>query len=79
MKSGNFFIRYYKLFINPLTGGKCRHIPSCSAYMGQAVAKKGFIKGSMMGAARILRCNPFSKQGFDPVKDDLKGNAKWLL
>ena len=79
MKSGNFFIQYYKQFINPVVGGKCKHIPSCSAYMVQAIAKKGYLKGSAMGAARILRCNPFSKGGFDPVKDDLKGNAKWLL
>ncbi len=47
--------------------------------MGQAIAKRGYLKGSAMGAARILRCNPFSKGGYDPVKDDLKGNAKWLL
>ena len=79
MKSGNFFIQYYKQFINPVIGSKCRHIPSCSAYMGQAIAKKGYIKGSAMGIARILRCNPFSKGGYDPIKDDLKGNAKWLL
>lgn len=79
MKSGNLFIQYYKLFVNPLIGSRCRHIPSCSAYMGQAIAKRGFVKGSLMGTARILRCTPFSKQEFDPVKDDLKGNAKWLL
>ncbi len=79
MKSGNFFIQYYKQFINPAVGGKCKHIPSCSAYMGQAIAKKGYIKGSAMGVARILRCNPFSKGGYDPVKDNLKGKAKWLL
>ncbi|MDE7349407.1 MAG: membrane protein insertion efficiency factor YidD, partial [Clostridia bacterium] len=36
MKSGNFIIQYYKQFINPVIGGKCRHIPSWSAYMGQA-------------------------------------------
>ncbi|MCX4361830.1 MAG: membrane protein insertion efficiency factor YidD [Clostridia bacterium] len=79
MKSGNFLIQYYKHFINPVIGSKCKHIPSCSAYMGQAIAKKGYIKGSTLGMIRILKCNPFSKGGFKPVKDDLKGNAKWLL
>ena len=47
--------------------------------MIQAVNKRGYFKGTAMGIARILRCNPFSQGGFDPVKDDFKGNAKWLL
>lgn len=47
--------------------------------MGQAVKKYGVVRGGAMGAFRILRCNPFSKGGYDPVKDDYKGNAKWLL
>lgn len=58
---------------------RCKYTPSCSTYMGQAVNKYGILRGSAMGAFRILRCNPFSKGGFDPVKDDYKGNAKWLL
>lgn len=79
MKSGNIFIRYYKRFINPVMPGRCKYTPSCSVYMGQAVKKYGVVRGGAMGAFRILRCNPFSKGGYDPVKDDLKGNAKWLL
>ena len=79
MKSGNIFIRYYKRFINPIMPHRCKFTPSCSAYMGQAVKKYGYLRGSAMGTLRILRCNPFSKGGFDPVKDDYKGNAKWLL
>lgn len=58
---------------------RCKFTPSCSAYMGQALKKRGYLQGSVMGTLRILRCNPFSKGGFDPVKDDYKGNAKWLL
>jgi len=79
VKSGNFFIKYYKLFINPVFPNSCRHTPSCSAYMGQAIRKKGFICGSAAGVRRLIRCNPFSQGGFDPVKDNLKGNEKWLL
>ncbi|MBD5086570.1 MAG: membrane protein insertion efficiency factor YidD [Clostridiales bacterium] len=79
MKSGNIFIQYYKKFINPIMPHVCKHTPSCSAYMGQAVKRYGHLKGGIMGTLRILRCNPFSKGGFDPVKDDYKGNAKWLL
>jgi len=48
--------------------GYCRFRPSCSEYTYQAIEKYGFIKGGLMGVWRILRCNPFSKGGDDPVK-----------
>ena len=69
----------YKRHYNPLFAGNCKHTPSCSAYMVQAVKKRGFLVGFAMGIWRIIRCNPFSKGGFDPVKDNLRGRAKWLL
>lgn len=47
--------------------------------MIEAIEKRGVITGTAMGVWRILRCNPFSKGGFDPVKDNLKGKAKWLI
>jgi len=49
-------------------GGFCRYHPSCSEYTYQAIEKYGFIKGCLKGCWRILRCNPFSKGGDDPVK-----------
>ena len=79
MKRHNLIVGYYKCFVNPVLPSTCKYIPSCSAYMAQAVKKYGYLKGTAMGTARLLRCNPFSKGGFDPVKDDFKGNAKWLL
>lgn len=69
----------YKRYYNPLFAGRCKYTPSCSAYMVQAVKKRGFFVGLFLGIWRILRCNPFSKGGFDPVKDNLRGRAKWLL
>jgi putative membrane protein insertion efficiency factor len=45
----------------------CKHIPSCSEYMVEAVEKKGVIVGILKGVWRILRCNPWSKGGYDPV------------
>lgn len=69
----------YKRYYNPLFAGRCKYTPSCSAYMVQAVKKRGFFVGVFLGIWRILRCNPFSKGGFDPVKDNLRGRAKWLL
>ena len=48
--------------------GYCRYNPSCSMYTYQAIEKYGVIKGGLKGAWRILRCNPWSKGGNDPVK-----------
>lgn len=63
-------IRFYQKAISPyLNKGlkKCKYYPSCSEYMIQAINKNG-IKGFFQGIWRILRCNPFSKGGYDPVK-----------
>ena len=47
---------------------KCKFYPTCSEYTKQAIQKYGVIKGMFLGIYRILRCNPFSKGGFDPLK-----------
>ena len=72
-------IAIYKRYYNPLFAGRCKYVPSCSAYTGQAVRKRGFLVGAAMGLWRIVRCNPFSRGGYDPVKDNFRGKAKWLL
>ena len=46
----------------------CKYYPTCSEYMKQAIEKYGSLKGSFIGFKRILRCNPFSKGGYDPLK-----------
>lgn len=61
-------IKLYKIFISPMLGKRCRFYPSCSDYAVEALKKKGLIIGSLMAAWRILRCNPLSKGGYDPVK-----------
>lgn len=48
-------------------GTHCKFYPSCSEYTKQAIQKYGCIKGSIKGFKRILRCNPFSKGGYDPL------------
>jgi len=58
---------YQKTLSRALPENTCRFSPSCSHYSYQAIYKYGFIRGSLMAAWRILRCNPFSKGGFDPV------------
>ncbi|MGL5260589.1 MAG: membrane protein insertion efficiency factor YidD [Lachnospiraceae bacterium] len=60
-------IQIYKKYISPLKSTKCPYIPSCSDYGLEAVRKHGVIKGSVLALWRILRCNPFSKGGYDPV------------
>ena len=63
-------IRLYQKYIrglNPKDIG-CKFYPTCSDYMIQAIEKHGIFKGMAMGVWRILRCNPFSKGGYDPVK-----------
>lgn len=60
-------ILFYKNYISPLKGPCCRFIPSCSEYAYQAVDKYGVFKGGLLALWRLLRCNPLSKGGFDPV------------
>ena len=63
-------IRLYQKHIrglNPKDIG-CKFYPTCSDYTIQAIEKHGIFKGMAMGVWRILRCNPFSKGGYDPVK-----------
>ncbi len=61
------FIKFYQKYISPMKHTKCPYIPSCSEYGLQAVSKYGAVKGGLLAAWRILRCNPFSKGGYDPV------------
>jgi putative membrane protein insertion efficiency factor len=61
-------IRFYKAAISPYLGDNCRFTPTCSEYAMQAIEKYGALKGLFMAIKRILRCNPFCKGGYDPVK-----------
>lgn len=61
-------IRFYQCYISPRMGqGKCKFYPTCSQYTKEAIEVHGAFKGLFMGIWRILRCNPFSKGGYDPV------------
>ncbi|HSX39849.1 MAG TPA: membrane protein insertion efficiency factor YidD [Candidatus Saccharimonadales bacterium] len=63
-------LKLYRRFLSPNNLGLkvCRFEPSCSKYTYQAIEKYGIFKGGLMGTWRVLRCNPFSKGGYDPVK-----------
>lgn len=58
----------YQRCLSPLIPPSCRFTPSCSRYALVAIERYGLLKGGMMGAVRVLRCNPFSRGGFDPVR-----------
>ena len=66
--AGIALIKAYKRVISPMLPASCRFTPSCSLYTLQAIEKYGLLRGGWMGARRLLRCHPFSKGGFDPVR-----------
>ena len=61
-------IKFYRKYISPLKTPCCRFYPTCSEYSKQAIMKYGSIKGSFLSIKRILKCHPFNKGGYDPVK-----------
>ena len=70
-------IKFYRKYLSRLKGrGTCIYVPTCSEYAIEALEKHGVIKGSILAAWRILRCNPFAKGGYDPVPEPKvkKGN-----
>lgn len=70
-KISKFIFKFYKKRISPIfsyMGIHCKYYPTCSEYMMQAIEKYGFLKGFFLGIFRFLKCNPFSKGGYDPLK-----------
>lgn len=61
-------IRTYRFFLSGMLGGQCRYYPSCSHYAEEAVRVRGALVGSLLAVWRVLRCNPYSDGGIDPVK-----------
>ncbi len=64
-------IRWYQKHVSFWLESKnirCKFYPTCSEYTIQAIEKYGILKGSIIGFKRILKCNPFSKGGYDPLK-----------
>lgn len=59
--------RLYQLTLSRLLGGHCKFQPTCSEYFIEAVTRKGALCGTAAGLWRILRCNPFSHGGYDPI------------
>lgn len=62
-----YLIKLYRKYISPIKSTKCPYVPTCSQYGMEAIEKYGAFKGGLLTLWRILRCNPFSKGGYDPV------------
>ena len=62
-------IRVYQRAISPALGNRCRYYPSCSEYAVQAIRSYGILRGLVLAAWRLLRCNPLSHGGFDYVEE----------
>ena len=69
----------YKIFISPFLPHVCKFRPTCSTYFLIAIKEYGAVKGFFLGFKRLLRCNPNSEGGWDPVKPNIKGKIKWIL
>ena len=61
-------IELYRRLISPALPRRCRYEPTCSAYAVDAVREFGVLRGMILAGWRLLRCNPFSRGGYDPVE-----------
>ena len=74
-------IELYRKYLSPLKSTKCPYYPSCSQYGIEAIERYGALKGGLLALWRILRCNPLSKGGYDPVplkkdKESIRGGEQ---
>jgi putative membrane protein insertion efficiency factor len=74
---GRGLVRVYRLTLSPLIGFHCRHLPTCSEYADEALARFGLWGGGWMTLARLLRCHPFGTSGLDFVPKEKPAGAAW--
>ena len=75
--AGRSLVALYRYTLAPLIGPRCRHLPSCSEYADEAIARFGLWAGGWMALARILRCQPWGTHGLDFVPAALPPRAHW--
>lgn len=70
------FVKFYRKYISPLKKPCCKYYPTCSTYALEALERFGAVKGTLLAVYRVLRCNPFSRGGYDPVPEKkARGNG----
>ena len=62
-------IQVYQRLFSGMFGQRCKYYPSCSEYAAQSIERFGILRGLVLAGWRLLRCNPWSHGGFDPVED----------
>src|SRR6516162_6361819 len=72
-------VKAYQLTLSPLVGYYCRHLPTCSQYADEAIARHGFWAGGWMTLARLSRCHPLGTSGLDFVAIAPPPGARWYL
>ena len=74
---GTAFVRLYQLTLSGFIGNSCRHMPTCSEYAYEAIARHGLWPGGWMGLFRFARCGPGGTHGVDPVPERLAPYFAW--
>ena len=77
--AGRALIWLYRHTLSALVGYNCRHLPTCSVYADEAIARFGLWGGGWMTLARLLRCHPFGTSGIDNVPLAVPPGARWYL
>ena len=77
--AGRALVKLYRFGIAPLIGMNCRHLPTCSDYADEALARYGLWAGGWMTLARLLRCHPWGTSGLDFVPAERPSGARWYL
>jgi putative membrane protein insertion efficiency factor len=75
---GTSLVRLYQLTLSGFVGNSCRHLPTCSEYAHEAIARHGLWAGGWMGFFRVLRCGPFGTHGIDRVPEVLAERYVWF-
>lgn len=76
---GTTLVRAYQLTLSSLVGQHCRHMPTCSEYAYEAIARHGLWPGGWMGLFRVMRCGPWGTHGIDRVPVELPSRFKWWM
>ena len=74
---GTILIRAYQLTLSSFIGNSCRHLPTCSEYGFEAIARYGLWAGGWLTLFRVIRCGPGGTYGFDPVPESLAPRQRW--